>query len=241
MTNYKLTQKLIICLTILLTACGQKNSSIESNKNNIQDLSIKDSLTNFSITKTTQDEFIKAKSIYKDKFIKDTLIKTNGITELPLNSPHYPPSVIFKDTRVDIEDTNERLYNYLGHFPILNNYLVSGSFWEFCEYYLIDKETGIQTTTWNRPFLSPTYKYFANLSLPYGLEGLPNGIQIWKIEYNNYLSKYLELDQQIWVPEDFVWETDNTIILKVAAVEKYLNENGRPDEKGFYYIRLQLK
>jgi hypothetical protein len=228
-------------LTILLTACGQKNSSIESNKNNIQDLSIKDSLTNFSITKTTQDEFIKAKSIYKDKFIKDTLIKTNGITELPLNSPHYPPSVIFKDTRVDIEDTNERLYNYLGHFPILNNYLVSGSFWEFCEYYLIDKETGIQTTTWNRPFLSPTYKYFANLSLPYGLEGLPNGIQIWKIEYNNYLSKYLELDQQIWVPEDFVWETDNTIILKVAAVEKYLNENGRPDEKGFYYIRLQLK
>jgi hypothetical protein len=241
MTNYKLTRKLIICLTILLTACGQKNSSIDSNKKNKQELSLEDNINNFSITKTTQAEFLKAKKNYKDKFIKDSLIKKNGVTELLLNSPHYPPSVKFKDTRVDIDETDERLFNYLGHFPILDNYLVSGSFWEFGEYYLIDKETGNQTTTWNRPFLSPTYKYFANLSLPYGLEGLPNGIQIWKIENNNNLSKYLELDQQIWVPEDFVWETDNTIILKVAAVEKYLNENGRPNEKGFYYIKLQLK
>ena len=77
--------------------------------------------------------------------------------------------------------------------------------------------------------------------MPYGLEGLPNGIQIWKIENNNYLRKYLELDQQIWVPEDFVWETDNTIILKVAAVEKYLNKNGQLNEKDFYYLKLRLK
>jgi hypothetical protein len=242
----KMIRKQIFCLTILLSACGQKNSSIESGSNiENQSLSSCDSLQTFSMTKTTLEEFIKAKKIYKDKFIQDTLNirKINGITELPLNQPHYPKSIIFKDTLVGIGETDERQYNYLGHFPNLDNYLVSGSFWEFDECYLIDKETGGQTSTWNRPFLSPTSKYFANLSLPYGLEGLPNGIQIWKIENNNYLSKYLELDQQIWVPDDFVWERDYKIILKVAAVEKYLNlnENGKPNEKDFYYLKLRFK
>lgn len=238
-----MTRKLIFFLTILLSACGQKSSSIESG--NIVDYSLSsgDSLQTISMTKTTLEDFIKAKKSYKDKFIKDTLniIKINGFTELPLNKPHYPSLVTFRDTLVGIGETEEREYNYLGHFPDLDNYLVSGTFWEYDECYLIDKETGGQTTTWNRPFLSPTSKYFANLSLPYGLEGLPNGIQIWKVESQNYLSKYLELDQQIWAPEDFVWETDYSLILKVAGVDKYMNENGKPNEKDFYYLRLRRK
>ena len=243
MPNYKMTRQLIFCLIILLSACGQKNATIDNRKLDNQPLSLGDSLQTFSITKTTIENFTKAKKIYKDKFIQDTLNikKVNGVTEVPLHRPHYPPSVNFKDTLVGIGETEEREYHYLGHFPDLDNYLVSGTFWEHYECYLIDKETGSKTTTWSRPYLSPTSKYFANLSLPYGLEGLPNGIQIWNIENQNYLSKYFELDQQIWVPDDFVWETDNSLILKVATVDKYLNENGQPNEKDFYYLRLQLK
>jgi len=243
MPNYKMTRQLIFCLTILLSACGQKNATIDNGKLDNQPLSLGDSLQTFSMTKTTVADFIKAKKIYKDKFIQDTLNikKVNGVTEVPLHRPHYPPSVIFKDTLVGIGETEEREYYYIGHFPDLDNYLVSGTFWEHYECYLIDKETGSKTTTWNRPFLSPTSKYFANLSLPYGLEGLPNGIQIWNIENQNYLSKYFELNQKIWVPDDFVWETDNSLILKVVAVDKYLKENGKPNEKDFYYLRLQLK
>jgi hypothetical protein len=239
----KMMRKLIFCLTILLFACGQKSPSIKRCNIENQSLSSGDSLQTFSMTKTTLEDFITAKEIYKDKFIQDTLNirKINGITELPLNRLQYPPSVIFKDTLVGIGETEEREYYYLGHFPDLDNYLVSGTFWEYDECYLVDKETGGQTSTWNRPFLSPTSKYFANLSLPYGLEGLPNGIQIWKVENQNYLSKYLELDQQIWVPEDFVWETDNSLILKVTGVDNYLNENEQTKEKDFYYLRLRLK
>jgi hypothetical protein len=158
-----------------------------------------------------------------------------------LHRPHYPPSVIFKDTLVDVGETEEELFQYLGYFPDLEYYLVSGSFWEHSECYLINKETGRKTTTWNRPNPSPTSKYFANISIPYGLEGVENGIQIWKVETNqNYLSKYLELDQQIWVPLDFVWENDNSIILKVTPVSKYLTENGQPNYTDFYYLKLSF-
>ena len=84
--------------------------------------------------------------------------------------------------------------------------------------------------------------------MTYGLEGVPNGIQVWRIDRNENnqiepisLSKHLELDQQIWAPEDFVWETDNSIILKVAAVDKYMNESGKPIENDFYYLRLNIQ
>jgi hypothetical protein len=245
MPNYKMTQQLIICLTILLSACGQKNASIDNSNVDNQSLNLADSSQTFSISKATKEDFTEAKNSYKDNFIQDTLSirKVNGVTEVPLNRPHYPPSVIFKDTLVGIGETEEREYHYLGHFPDLDNYLVSGTFWEHYECYLIDKETGSKTTTWNRPFLSPTSKYFANLSMAYGLEGVPNGIQIWKVETSNqnYLSKYLELDQQIWAPDDFVWETDNSLFLKVFSVDKYWDTNGQLNENEFYYLRLRLK
>ena len=243
MPNYKMTRQLIICLTILFSACRQKNATIDNGKVDSQQLILADSSQTFSITKVSTEDFTKAKNSYKDKFIHDTLNirKINGVIEVPLNRLHYPPSVIFKDTLVGIGETEEREYHYLGHFPNPDNYLVSGAFWEHYECYLIDKETGSKKTTWNRPFLSPNSKYFANLSMPYGLEGVPNGIQIWKVENQKYLSKYLELDQQVWVADQFSWETDNSLILKVAAIDKYLNENGQPNEKDFYYLRLRLK
>ncbi len=242
MPNYKMTRQIIICLTILLSACGQKNVTKDNGLVDSEQLTLTDSTQNFSISKATIEDYTKAKNNYKDKFIEDTLniIKVNGVTEIPLNRPHYPPFVIFKDTLVGIGETEEREYQYLGHFPDLDNYLVSGTFWEHYECYLIDKETGDITTTWNRPFLSPNSKYFANLSMAYGLEGVPNGIQIWKVGSQNNLSKYLELDQQVWVAEEFFWETDNSLILKVAIIEKYLNESGQPNEEDFYYLRLQL-
>ncbi|GAB1447177.1 hypothetical protein MASR2M44_01680 [Bacteroidota bacterium] len=87
----------------------------------------------------------------------------------------------------------------------------------------------------------------ANSSALYGLEGEPNGIQIWHIDTTKSesgealsIQKYLEIDQQICAPDDFYWESDQSLILKVATVESYLNESGQPNEKDFYYLRLRL-
>src|SRR5690606_35583514 len=129
---------------------------------------------------------------------------------------------------------------YQGQFKKIGFYIVRGSFWEHSEFYLMDKRTGRQTTIWSSPTISPTDKFIANLSMPYGLEGVPNGVQVWRIDklYKNQvgpisLSKHLELDHQIWAPDDIFWETDNSIILKVAAVDKYMNQSGQPNENDF--------
>jgi hypothetical protein len=130
----------------------------------------------------------------------------------------------------------------LGQYKNLGFFLVEGLFYERYECYLIDKKTGRKTTIWNKPKLSPSSKYFANLSVPYGYAGDPNGIQIWKIEesYRIDLSKYLELDQQIWCPIDFVWETDNSLLLKVVPIDKFWESNDEVNETDYYYLRINL-
>jgi len=234
-------------VTFLLAACGQNSQSADSN---LTESTIKpsDSLQAFSITKATADDYNKAKRLFIDKTLYDTTTfrKVNGEIKLPVDEM-WKPFVTFKDTLLNTDDSEVREYNYVGQFEKIGFYIVGGSFWEHSEYYLIDKRTGRQTVTWNSPTISPTDKFIANLSMTYGLEGVPNGIQVWYIDRNPNnqiepisLSKHIELDQQIWVPEDFVWETDNSIILKVAAVDKYLNETGHPKPTDFYYLRMRI-
>ena len=249
MPNYKMTRQLIIYLTILLSACGQKNGTNETlTLNKATAVSI-DSLQPFSITNATADDFLNAKKVYIDHTLYDTTAfkKNEGKIKLPINEK-WRPFVIFTDTLPANDETGVREYKYLGQFEKAGFYIVGGSFYEHYESYLVDKRTGSQTTIWNNPSISPTGKFIANLSMAYGLEGVPNGLQIWNIERqeNNQIEpvtiqKYLELDQLIWVPDDFVWETDNSLILKVASVEKYINESGQQHNGDFYYLRLKLK
>jgi hypothetical protein len=237
-------RQLILLLTILITACGQNSHS--GDKMSAETKSgAENSNLSFSVTNACFDDFSKAVRAYKDKFIPDTTVikKTNRVLKIPLVQPHYPPSITFTDTLEDVGETDERTYKYLGQFKELGVYLVEGVFWEHYECYLIDKKTGWKTTVWNKPKLSPSSKYFANLSMSYGLEGVPNGIQIWKIAVagQELISKYFELDQQIWVPYDFIWETDNSLILKVASVDKFWSANGEVNDKDFSYLRIKLK
>ena len=248
MPYYKMTRQLIVYLTIFITACGQNSQSTDSILSNSKDVAI-DSLQTFSITNATANDFNIAKSKSKDKILYDTITfkKVNGEIKLPVNRK-WKPFVAFTDTLLNTDETDIREFQYLGQFDKIGFYIVGGSFWEHYECYLIDKRTGRQTTIWNTPTISPDDKFIANLSMSYGLEGIPNGLQIWRIDRqeNNQvepisLVKHLELDQQIWAPDEFVWETDNSLILKVVAVDKFMNENGQPNENDFYYLRLRIK
>jgi starvation-inducible outer membrane lipoprotein len=243
-----MTRQLIIILTFLLAACGQNPQSADSSSTESKTTSSED-LQTFSITKATVADFDKAKKLFVDKTLYDTTIfrKANGVIKLPVDQK-WEPFVTFTDTLLNTDESEIREYHYVGQFEKIGFYIVGGSFWEHSEYYLIDKRTGRQTITWSSPTISPTDKFIANLSMTYGLEGVPNGIQAWRIDRNQHnqvepisLSMYLELDQQIWAPEDFVWETDNSIILKVAALAKYMNETGQPNSNDFYYLRLKIQ
>ncbi|MCB9044130.1 MAG: hypothetical protein H6554_10250 [Chitinophagales bacterium] len=248
MPYYKMTRQLIVYLTIFITACGQNSQSADNILTDSKEVTI-DSVQTFSITNATADDFKTAKSKSRDKILYDTTTfkKVNGEIKLPVDRK-WKPFVTFTDTLLNTDETDIREYQYLGQFDKIGFYIIGGSFWEHYECYLIDKRTGRQTTIWNTPLISPTDKFIANLSMTYGLDGVPNGLQIWRInrQENNQvepisLVKHLELDQQIWAPDDFVWETDNSLILKVVAVDKFMNENGQPNENDFYYLRLRIK
>ena len=248
MPYYKMTRHLIVYLTIFISACGQNSQSADNILTDSKAVTI-DSLQTFSITNATADDFKTAKSKAQDKILYDTTIfkKVNGEIKLPVDRK-WKPFVTFTDTLLNTDETDIREYQYLGQFNKIGFYIIGGSFWEHYECYLIDKRTGKQTTIWNTPTISPDDKFIANLSMTYGLEGVPNGLQIWRIDRqeNNQVEpisivKHLELDQQIWAPDDFVWEADNSLILKVAEVDKFMNENGQPNINDFYYLRLRIK
>lgn len=225
-------------------ACSQATKTKKLKPNEIKTNSF-DNLENFSFTSSTSDDFIQAKKNYLNKIKFDSLKlnKINGEIKLPIDEK-WKPFISFKDTLLNTDETDVREYKYFGEFENIGLYIIEANYWEHFEYYLINQKTGKQTVIWNYPYISPNNLYIANLSMPYGLEGVPNGIQIWKIDKNSYnnvdLIKYFEIDQQIWAAEDFVWESDNSIILKVV----YLNENNQKTESqnlnSYSYLKLKI-
>ena len=200
----------------------------------------------FEFTVATEQDFIKAKAKFKDKLTQDTINfpKINGEIKLPIEG-HKPTQLSFRDTLLNTDDENIREYKYEGQFKDIDHYVVSGTFWEHYEIYLINKKTGENTLLWNNPTLSPSNQFIANLSLPFGLEGTPIGIQIWRINKTNNtsnfsISKHLEINPIDWAPTDFVWESDKVILPKVAKVDTFLNSNGIPHKNDYYYLKLSF-
>ncbi|WP_205499723.1 hypothetical protein [Rufibacter psychrotolerans] len=201
----------------------------------------------FRIEQATSAQFDAAKSRFNDPFRQDTLLirKKQGVLRIPTRRLAQP-YVVFTDTLVGTDEVDAREFRYAGQYPTIGHYLVTGAFWEHYEGYLINQATGTVTTTWSDPVLSPGQRYLANLSLPYGLEGVPNGVQVWQVtpsaqgDGSFTVRKFLELDQQVWAPRDFVWESDHAILLQVTPVEFMAAENGMPSNT-FQYLRLRLR
>lgn len=101
-------------------------------------------------------------------------------------------------------------------------YIVEGHYWEWYEFYLVSRKTGSVDTIWTRPIFSPNNLLLISKSTDYGLEGHPNGYQIWQLNQQNRWTKVYEIDQQDWVPLDFRWISDGTFILKKAKMGDYL-------------------
>lgn len=241
MIPFKVTLNLFLYAAFLFSSCQEKSTLKKSDISSKTTLS--DSSQNFSVSKVTKDDFLKAKVKYKDQILYDTIVhrKAKATIRLPIEEK-WKPFVIFTDTLTDTDNTNIRQYHYLGQFKKIEFYIVEGNFWEHYDCYLIDKRTGKMTTMWNIPTISPDSKFLADIA-PSGLEGDPVGLQIWNIVNNENnqvepiaIEKYLELNEQIWEPADFVWNTRNSLILKVSKIDNNSNDK----IKSFYYLQVKL-
>ncbi|QNF33297.1 hypothetical protein HUW51_11365 [Adhaeribacter swui] len=199
----------------------------------------------YSIAKATKADFDRAKKASSNLLTPDTLNsrKKNGVIEV-LTNGNWKPLTAFKDTlnSPESDDDEIREYKYAGQIKSINKFLVEGYFWEHYECYLVDKATGRIDTTWTKPYISPDKKLLASLSMPYGLEGPPLGIQIFKIEGNGQnLAKFIEINQQEWSPCDFYWESPSSIVIQILPVERVLEINGIPKQEDYTYIRLKIQ
>ncbi|MBD0259673.1 MAG: hypothetical protein ICV83_28465 [Cytophagales bacterium] len=202
----------------------------------------------YTIMSATQQAYNQAIQHQTDPVLYDTMAheKQDGVIRLPLTDPNKP-SASFADTLTGTDDTAIRTYLYLGQLPSIGQYIVGGGFWEHSEAYLVDQHTGAVTMLWGIPVLSPSGKFVANLSMPYGLEGEPNGIQVWRVgngkrNEGKVLAKMIEIDQQAWIPEELVWESDTAFLIKTTSVEQYWQavEKGQELPRDFTYLLVKM-
>lgn len=237
----------ILTASLSLTACSNQTAD----KSRIEKTSVDSSSTTsftadtskqFSITNATADDFTKAENKYKDKILYDTTtIRKKGNT-IKLSTDNG--GLTLTDTLVETDETAIREYQYYGQFPSISCYIIYEQYYEGSQYILVNKHSGKQTVIWNKPKLSPSDKFVANLSLMLGMEGIPNGMQIWSIDKNDHtVNKFIEIDQQNWAPYNFYWETDSSLIINVneASVEKFYDSNGDLNTKDSYFLRLTIK
>jgi hypothetical protein len=192
----------------------------------------------------TKADFIKAKKAYKEEITTDTLAfhKKDSIIKLPLMGK--TPFAIFRDINEMDNESGVEDYSYIGQYKNAGLYVVSGNLYEHAEAYLVNRQTGVKTTLWETPSLSPDGRHIANLCMAYGLDGEPNGYQIWRLDpkkATTTVTKIKEIDQQEWTAVDFVWENNNTLIFKAVTIDDFMNANGEPKEKDFYYFRVKLQ
>ena len=227
-----MTGKLLLISILNLVSCSPfENSEVRENRSIVADVPA------FCFEHVSEEVFVLAKKVYAEKLLKDTLNirKQNGQLKLSLFSG---VDKVFQDSIRGIEDENRKEYNYLGQFKEVDFYVVSATYWEHFEIYLIDKKSGDNYTVWSVPSLSPDNKKIAAI-LPFGLEGEPVGIQILSIDKTNYsqIEKILEIDQKFWSPVDFVWEDNSSIILKTMELNNFPEEK---ESKKFGYLRLKM-
>jgi hypothetical protein len=198
-----------------------------------------DTIKTFCFEPVSKDVYLSAQKTYVEKLIQDTtcFIKQNEQLKLPLYS-RINEYRIFQDNYKGDEDENKCIFNYLGQFNQIDYYVVSVTYWEHYEVLLVDKLSGDHYVIWSVPKISPDNNLIATI-LPFGLEGEPVGIQVLYVNKfdDNHIQKIIEINQQLWNPIDIIWESNNSIILKVNKMTDYCKSGKEVD---FSYMRLKF-
>ncbi len=104
---------------------------------------------------------------------------------------------------------------------------ICGLYWEKYECYLVDHKTSEIDTIWTEPIFSPSNQVLVSKSMDYGLEGIPNGFQIWHLNQNRNWIKTMEIDQQKWVPIKLNWISNDSVLVKTVTIEHYNQMNSQ--------------
>lgn len=177
----------------------------------------------YKIEPSTQQEFDDANKKYEQLLNTDksqnVIVKDGVISIYIANGELLTFSNVNSSNEVD-----EKIFVYVGEIKPLKYYVITSKYWEGTECILINANNGDKDTMWTLPYVSPQQSYIACKSAPFGMDGVPNGLQIFKVQTND-LIRHIEINQQFWVPDRFVWKTDNEIIIRAVLIDDYYRQH----------------
>lgn len=260
--KYMNINKLLIVFlgTILINTSCNSNSKKNINKDKLNDLSkpkpainnykqknINEDIINDSIISQTSNNNYTQKDITKEEYIN--ILKDFNNNFLDTSHSQIPNKNDFvnklKKRGISLknkpfEKYNEEgvLYSIIGKLLNHDITIVLAKYWEGYDYLLINNKSYIIDTIWSLPIVNPyNNQIIVSYSLEWGLEGIPNGLNI--VYLNKQLKRSIKIIQEKWIPVEVIWKDDSTLFVKTTPVDKYYDKNGLINNY-FEYIQIQL-
>ncbi len=122
---------------------------------------------------------------------------------------------IVKLKNINSDGDDMEYFSFAGLNKDINGYVVSRMRYEYYDVLIINKHTGDSLFAIGYPVVSPNKQQFVCVNMDMEAGFTTNGIQLFKIENDMYISVGLrELNN--WGPEKVMWKNDSTLIVNVV-------------------------
>ncbi|MEL1244244.1 hypothetical protein AAEO56_08235 [Flavobacterium sp. DGU11] len=142
----------------------------------------------------------------------------------------------FVDDTTDTE--THKTFSYEGKLPVINQFIVLGTYYEDYGYMLIDMTTGRDTETYQAfPLISPDKKFivslYANIYAPesgdLSVDSIDNGaiVPLFIVSFKN------------WMPQESFYGSDGWLYVSVNHPKEYWSPDGEVNDE-HQYIRIKV-
>jgi hypothetical protein len=199
----------------------------------------------------SKSEYLFNKDKSSKYFFNDTVLfkKKKGVLRLKIRDGFK----VFNDLPTESEEKtgkyNEEYsahYNYIGQYQFLNEFLVSGDYYENSDFEFVNKSNGkIDKTFTEFPFVSFDKKHIVVIySNPYDLTA---DLELFSIN-NEKIIRVMSASFSNWMPalskdsdkNEIFWGTDNCIYTRVVHSKAFWNENGGYNDN-YQYLKIRIK
>ena len=194
----------VVLALIINTSCSWQKpaSNVIEDKESEKVISVEDSLVN-----TTE--------VIETIIVNDMVFVINDTIRIKTEKGNVD-FVSRPNLEEDISNFYYKEFNETNLFHV-----VCAHYWEDNECYLIDQKTSRIDTLWTKPIFSLDNNSLISKSMDYGLEGMPNGFQIWQLDEKRHWIKTKEIDQLEWVPIEINWINNDSFEVKTVTIEHY--------------------
>jgi len=188
----------------------------------------------------SKQEYLLKKKQRADLVVRDTLAHPKQGRKLILSTTSQK-QVVFEDSPVNAEESRAE-YEYIGHIPLLHQYIVQGSYYESADYTLVDMYSGERTISMiDFPYVSPDGRYILALyTNPYESS---EDIELYRI-VGEKIDRMISISFPHWMAgndvDDMFFGRDGYLYFPVFYNMVYWTEQGELS-KPKQFMRMKIK